>query len=148
MSILAVTGFDCGGEGVLKVIKFIFTLLDMVLFIIPMALIVMLSVDLVKNVIAGNTDAMGKNFKLAIKRILMCMALFLVQPIVHFSINLLGNLGVDFLQCVEISLNDDLSQYKIEYSKDDSVGVSEPNFNQSSGYTPSNKNGNTSEASG
>ena len=58
MPFLEITGFDCGGEPVLSVIKFIMLLLDFVFFLLPMLLIVLLIVDFVKAVIAGNESAM------------------------------------------------------------------------------------------
>ena len=71
-----IDGLACGGADILRVIKFIFTLLDAVLFIIPMVLILMLSLDLAKNIIANKDDQMSKNLSLGIKRILFCVVLF------------------------------------------------------------------------
>ena len=79
--IFLLTGFDCGGEVVLMIIKYVFLLLKLVFFIVPIGLIVMLSVDFVKNVTASDDGAMKKNLNVIIKRIIMCMALFLVDPI-------------------------------------------------------------------
>ena len=112
--IFLLTGFDCGGEVVLMIIKYVFLLLKLVFFIVPIGLIVMLSVDFVKNVTASDEGAMKKNLNVIIKRIIMCMALFLVDPIVHTTINLLGDLGIDYVSCIKIAENGDLTQYKLE----------------------------------
>ncbi len=128
-----ITGFECGGQAILSVIKFIMKLLDLVLFIVPILLIVMVSIDFVKNVITNDEGQMKKNFQLVIKRILMCGALFLVDPLVHFSINLLGENGVDYASCVRIALNEDLSQYKIDYSSNEGNDSQEVNLSPSSG---------------
>ncbi len=140
MFFLDVTGFDCGGEEVLKVIKFACQLLDVILFIVPMALIVMVTVDFFKNVIAKEDD-MKKNLNLAIKRILYCMALFLINPVVSTAIGLLGNNGVDTMACITIAKTEDLSQYKIDNTYNDNVPT--PDFSKPSGVTPSTEKDNS-----
>lgn len=135
-----VTGFDCGGTTVLSVIKFIFSILDIVFFLVPIGLIVMVSVDFLKNVIAKKDEDMKKNSMLAFKRVLFCIALFLVDPIVQFSIKLLDEQGFGYAQCINIALEDDLSQYNIEYD-DDFDEVAEPNFNRSPNYSVSENSG-------
>lgn len=91
---------QCGGVDVLRVIKFIWQLLDIVFIVVPIGLILMVSIDFAKNVIAGREDDMKKNLSLVIKRLIFCVALFLVNPIVSFTIDLLGEYGVDYLQCI------------------------------------------------
>ena len=110
-----VNGFTCGGADVLKIIKFVSILLDIVLFIIPMALIVMVSVDFAKNVIAGKDDEMKKNVNLAIKRIMFCAALFLVNPIVSFVITFIGENSENYLKCIEIAESYEVWKYKIDW---------------------------------
>lgn len=107
----------CGGADILKVIKFIWTLLSIVLFVVPMGLIVMISLDLVKNVIAGKEDDMKKNFNIAIKRIIFCLFLFLVEPICTFAIDMLGNnANVNWAECIEIAIdpNTNFDDYKVD----------------------------------
>ena len=108
-----ITGFDCGGEAVLKIIKFVMELLNLVFFLVPIILIVMSTVDFSKSVIASDEGGMKKNLSLFSKRVISCIGLFLVKPIVFASIHLLGNVGVDYAQCIEIAQNDDLSSYRI-----------------------------------
>ena len=114
---VAIDGLACGGAAVLRVIKFIFTLLDIILFLVPMGLIVMFSVDLAKNVIATKDNQMSTNVNLGIKRILFCIALFLISPVVSFVMDFAGNNWINFLKCVTIAKNDDLSQYEIKFQK-------------------------------
>ena len=66
----------CGGADVLRILRFVFILLDMVCWIVPIGLIVMLMIDFGKNVIAGKEDEMKKNVNIAIKRIIYCIVLF------------------------------------------------------------------------
>lgn len=111
-----VTGFSCGGAEVLRVLKFVFMLIDLVLFIVPMGLIVMVMVDFMKNVIAGKEDEMKKNANVAIKRIGFAAVLFLIPYIVGFVISLLGNLGVDYATCIKIAREEDnLWKYTIDW---------------------------------
>lgn len=129
MLFLEVTGFDCGGADVLRIIKFIFNLLDVVLFIIPMILIVMVSIDMVKNVISVKDDVAKKNLGIGIKRIIFCIALFLIDSIVYTAIGLLGKSEyLSYAQCVEIAKTHDLSNYEIDYEEDTYDDVKTPNF--------------------
>ena len=97
----------CENSSVLKIISFIMQLLDIVFFIVPILLIVMLSIDLAKNVIAGSEDDMRKNLHLAIKRVIMAVGLFLVPHIVSFLMVLLGDLGVPYTDCINNSKDSD-----------------------------------------
>lgn len=111
-----VTGFSCGGAEVLRVLKFVFMLIDLILFIVPMGLIVMVMVDFMKNVIAGKEDEMKKNASVAIKRIGFAAVLFLIPYIVGFVISLLGSLGVDYATCIKIAEEEDnLWKYTIDW---------------------------------
>lgn len=107
----------CGGADVLRILRFVFILLDMVCWIVPMGLIVMLMVDFGKNVIAGKEDEMKKNLNMVIKRIIYCIILFLVPTIVNFAVGIVSNVGVEAAKCIEIARdhNNDLSQYEIDY---------------------------------
>ena len=111
--LFAMNGFECGGEIVLNIIKYVFLFIKIIFFIIPILLIVMLSIDFLKNVMAKDETEMKKNFNLAFKRLIVCMAIFLINPIVRATINLLDDLGVDYMDCVKIAESEDLSQYKL-----------------------------------
>ena len=107
---------DCGGEGILKIIKFIWILLDCVKFIVPMGLIVMVMVDFAKNVISGREDDMKKNVNMVLKRVVFAMAIFLIPSIVQTAIHLLGKYWVDYAFCIDIAVNEsDLSKYRTKY---------------------------------
>lgn len=115
LNFMEVTGFTCGGADILKIIKFVSTLLDMIFFIVPMGLIVMIIIDLSKNVIAGKDDEMKKNFGIAIKRIIYCVALFLVETIVTFAITFIGENSETYLKCISIAESDEVWKYKIDW---------------------------------
>lgn len=110
---------DCGGADILRIIKFVFILLDLVFFIVPIGLIVMIMIDFSKNVIAGKEDEMKKNLNVAIKRIIYCIVLFLVPTIVNFAVGLVSNTGDNIVAkasyCVDYAKNEDLSICEVDY---------------------------------
>ena len=110
----------CGGADILRVIKFVFILLRLVNWIVPMALIVIISIDFGKNVMANKEDEMKKNVSIVVKRIILCIALFFVMPIVEFVIGMLGDTASSgdksWLDCIEIATTqDDFSEYEINW---------------------------------
>ena len=115
----------CGGADAMRLMKFAFKLLDVLHWIIPSILGVLLLIDLGKNVIAGNEEAMGKNLQLFIKRIIMCCALFWVPVFVDVAMKLVEDVsskmpGAVYENCIEIVLNnDDFSQYEIKWPEVD-----------------------------
>lgn len=120
------TGLKCGGSGVLKIIKFVWIIMDIALLIIPIGLIAMVTIDFAKNVIAGKEDEMRKNVNMAIKRIIFCIVIFLIPTIVDAVINLLGDIGVSYAECINIATTeDDFSQYDI--SLEDEIDSTENN---------------------
>ena len=127
-----VTVFTCGGADVLKIIKFVKILLDAVFFIVQMGLIVFIMIDFAKNVIASKDDEMKKNFGIAIKRIMYCVALFLVEPIVTFAIDFIGENSDNYLKCISIAESDEVWKYKIDwdyYPYDDNSQVTSVDSN-------------------
>ena len=121
----------CGGADVLRVIRFIWMLLDIVFFIVPIVLIVMISLDFAKCVIAGKDDEMRKNTGIVIKRIIYCVALFLVEPICALVIDMATDATLDpnapepdwnWLDCINIATDEAageegyFDQYEIDWS--------------------------------
>lgn len=115
MSILEITGFDCGGEQVLKAIKFIMGLLDAIFILLPIILTLLLVIDFIKNIMALSEDTMKKQTSLMIKRVIICIAVFLVEPITHLAINAIGNNEDNYVTCIKIAKETkDLSIYEIK----------------------------------
>lgn len=110
---------DCGGADILRILKFVFKLLDLVLFIVPMGLIIMVILDFSKNVIAGKEDDMKKNVNVAIKRIIYCMVIFLVPTIVNFAVNFVSgtgdNIAAKASYCINYAKNGNLSVCEVNY---------------------------------
>ena len=112
---------DCGGEGILRIIRFVWILIDYVKFIVPIGLIIMVMVDFAKSVIAGREDDMKKNVNIVIKRIIYAMVIFFVPTIVQVAINLLGESGVNYAVCLNVATDYtvDLAKYRNKFESDD-----------------------------
>ena len=91
----------CTNPEILKVILYVTMILKVVFIIVPIGLILMISVDLFKNVIATKEENMKKNVSVAVKRIILCVCLFFVPTIVSLMNTLLGNLSVPYTDCLE-----------------------------------------------
>lgn len=105
----------CGGAGVLRVIKFAMLLIDIACILIPILLVLMISFSFFKNVIAKNVEDMQKEVGIVVKKLIMCATMFLVPTIVKVVITLLGSLGVNYAECIDIARNEDLSQYEVVF---------------------------------
>ena len=92
----------CESSTILKTIYFIMEIINVAFILIPIGLIIMVSVDFAKNIMAVSDDEMKKNTNLAIKRIIICIAMFLVPIFVRTSFNMLhdANIFVDYTQCI------------------------------------------------
>lgn len=77
----------CTDAGFLSIIYFVKQMIKIVFLILPIILIVMISVDFFKNVIAKGSDDMKKNTNVAIKRILYCVFAFFIPTIVNVVMN-------------------------------------------------------------
>ena len=140
---------DCGGVEFLRIVKFLLYLLDIIFFIAPMILIVMLTIDFGKAVISGSEDVMKKAKNLAIRRVIMCMALFLVTVIVYIAINLLNKVP-NYEYCMN-KAKGDLSNFPsasdIVENKSSNNGISNKNSGTSSKSSGTSKSTKSKESS-
>lgn len=89
----------CGPSGILKAVYFFKLILDVVFILIPIALIILLTIDVSKAMISGNESDQKKSFKLGAKRLLYAVIVFCVPYIVSLVNLVLGDLGVDYSAC-------------------------------------------------
>ena len=99
----------CEDSNILNIIFYIRKIMEIAFIVIPIVLIVLITFDFVKNVMAGNEDAMKKNQKIVIKRIVYCIAMFFVMPITNLAFSafetsgqkhlISDNNGVNYLSC-------------------------------------------------
>ena len=100
MNIFLEIQIPCGGSGILKIIYFVKELLKVITILVPIILLVMLSIDFGKSVIASGVDSMKKNFTLALKRVVVAIAFFLVPSLVRGAMTLFGDMGISYLNCL------------------------------------------------
>ncbi len=94
----------CTEPAILRIINFVQILLRVVFIVAPIAMIIMLSIDMGKNVIAQNENDMTKNLTLAARRIIYYFILFFVPTIINISLSLvddtISNINVEYNSCL------------------------------------------------
>lgn len=113
INFLAYSISACEEIAVLRTVLFIKELLKIVTFTIPIILILMISLDFAKNIIANKDDDMRKNVQLVLKRLIYAVALFLVPTIVNFAIESLGNFDTEYKECLNVT-KESIEAQKIE----------------------------------
>lgn len=83
----------CENPDILRLIHFTLKILDLVFLVIPMALIVIITIDLVKNVFGEDKEVKGNN-KRIITRIVFAVVLFFVPTITNIIMNTLEVAGI------------------------------------------------------
>ena len=109
----------CQNPDVLRIIYFVKLLIDVVFVVIPIGLIVLLMVDFAKMVIVGREDEQKKLFNLAIKRVIMAVAVFFVPTIVNLVNNMLADMGVEYSECLTNANSETIAQYQVIKEQED-----------------------------
>ena len=112
--LLALT--PCEQPDVLQIIRIIKTIMKIICIVIPICVFIFVTIDFAKNVIASEEKDIEVNKKLALKRILMGVAVFLVPTIVMTVNNILGSLGVNYTDCLTNATEDGIGRARINYS--------------------------------
>ena len=91
----------CEKSSFLKGIYFIKELIHYTCILLPIGLIIMIMIDLIKNVISKGED-MNKNIKMAGKRILYCIIVFLIPTVVNLSVSILNqaDISINYNECL------------------------------------------------
>ena len=95
----------CTNNNVLKILHTILKFLDLICMVVPIILIVLLIIDICKNVVSNDDSEQRKNLITAFKRIIYCVLIFFVPVIVNVISHALGDLGVDYASCIENARN-------------------------------------------
>lgn len=103
----------CTNSTILKIIYFISSLINIIFLVIPIILIIMICVDFCKNVIASGEDDMKKNTNVAIKRIIMAVAMFFVPTIVNIAIGLLDDADIQYMNCFTNATLENIEFYEL-----------------------------------
>lgn len=105
----------CEQPDVLQIIRIIRVIMQIICIVIPICVFIFVTIDFAKNVMASSEKDIEGNTKLAIKRIIMGVAVFLVPTIVMAVNNLLGSLGVDYAACLTNATKDGIAKAKVTY---------------------------------
>lgn len=104
----------CTNPDVLKVIFFIKQLLDIVFFIVPIGLIVMLGIDFFKNVSAAKEEDMKKNLSIAIKRLIYCVCIFFIPTVVNLLTKIISDsledTSINYAECLVNANSDKINE--------------------------------------
>ena len=89
----------CDNASFLATVLFIKKLVKILSIVIPVILVLLLSMDMAKAVIASDDNQIKKTQSLAIKRIIYSLIIFFVPIVVNATFNFLGEKGVEGLAC-------------------------------------------------
>ena len=108
----------CNNSHILEIILFIKKLLNVVCIIVPILLIVMITVDFAKDVIATEEKVTSKNNKLIILRIISCCAIFLIPTVINLTMDILGDIGINFASCISDATIENIKKFKESESQE------------------------------
>lgn len=91
----------CKNITFLKVFMYIQILLKLIFIIVPIGLIIMISIDFAKNVLANDDSDITKNKKIAIQRIITAIFLFAVPYIVSTFMSIMKGIDSSWYSCYE-----------------------------------------------
>lgn len=96
----------CNDFSVLAVVLFIRKLTTIISYIVPAILVLLITIDFTKAVMASNDDDIKRVQKLAVKRIIAGLIVFFVPLIVEISFSLIENTGASWAQCYNNATDD------------------------------------------
>ena len=140
----------CQQPDVLQIIRIIKIIMQIICIVIPICVFIFVTIDFAKNVMASSEKDIEGNTKLAIKRIIMGVAVFLVPTIVMAVNNMLGSLGVDYAACLTNATKDGIAKAKVTYKAyqdslnnqiNNTINSNKDNKPSSSGGTVNRDNG-------
>lgn len=105
---------ECHNVDLLKTIMFVKAILNIIFIVVPIGLIIMMAIDFLKVVIAGNENDQKKDFNMSLKRVISIVVLFFVPTIVDLLMSLLGNLNVDWNFCYNYATRENIEIVAVE----------------------------------
>ena len=97
----------CDNVNILRIILFIKNIINYAFILIPMGLIVMLSLDMAKNVVSDDESIQKKNFMMFIKRCIYVICLFSVPSFVNLVISLVDDNDLydldNYKKCINVT---------------------------------------------
>lgn len=102
----------CENSNILEMIRFIIKILNIVFITAPIILIVFIIIDFVKGIVSGSENEMKKTLSTVLRRILYCVIIFFVPMTVNIIVNILGDLGVNYMDCITNATDDKIQNFK------------------------------------
>ena len=109
----------CDNSSVLNTILLIKRLIDIIFIVAPIILVLLLTLDIAKNVMNKDDSENKRNINIAIKRIIYCIALFFVPLIIDGVMSYLDNYNVNFAKCYDKATEENVQKYYDEETKRD-----------------------------
>ena len=108
----------CENPNVLRVVSIFQSILMILYYLVPVGLILMITIDIAKNVIASDSE-IGKNTGMIVKRLISAMIFFLLPTIINFALNLVitssDSIDESIISCVENTSN--IEHFEKKYAK-------------------------------
>ena len=109
----------CDNSSILNTILFIKKLIDIIFIVAPIILVLLLTIDITKNVISKDDSENKRNVNIAIKRVVYCLILFFVPTLIDGVMSYLDNYNVNFATCYEKATEENVQKYFAEETKRD-----------------------------
>lgn len=108
----------CDNSSILNTILFIKRLIDIIFIVAPIVLVLLLTIDIAKNVLSKDDNENKKNITIAIKRLVYCIVLFFVPLIIDSIMSYLDGYNVNFAKCYEKATEENVQKlYNSETEK-------------------------------
>ena len=107
----------CDNSSVLNTILFIKKLIGIIFIVAPIVLVLLLTIDIAKNVISKDDNENKRNVNIAIKRVVYCLLLFFVPLLIDGVMSYLDNYNVNFAKCYSDATEENVEKYYNEENK-------------------------------
>ena len=104
--LISCTDGSTAGNGLLNIVKLVKILVGVIQIVVPIAIILLGSIDLAKAAMAGDEKKISENQQKFIKRLIAAILVFLVVVIVRFGMGLVGQVADEgtWLSCWNTAL--------------------------------------------
>lgn len=102
----------CQESYMLRIFYIIKVAIQAICIAVPIILIVIVSIDLAKNLLAKNKDAITESFGTIVKRLLAAIIVFLIPTFVSLLCNMIGSKSLSYIECYQNANPTTIAQYK------------------------------------
>ena len=102
----------CEDPDFLEIVRVLLLIFRLICIISPIILIVLLVMDFSRGMMANSDEEAKKNVQTAVKRVIMCIGIFLTPSILTGVSSLLVNFGFDSASCIADATSENISRLK------------------------------------